>query len=617
MVLATYLLHWPEPDLPYLRCQLLLHREFKNDVPEPDVVLRRFQRLYSGLPRQEQTPILQDGGINFLFIWCANDIVLLSVAKFNVNAMLTITFLGHFHHILTQYFQLTKEEEDESEVILDRLASQVLNSDTITDNYALVYDVLDECMDFGLAQHTDFNTLKEYVKTNPQQSALVNYESNSDSEAEHEHNSKRKNKHKALSLKKDINIKSSHNQTIRTDVGIADTLVNSSILRTQSLAISWRPKGIFYPKNEIYIDIEEQCIFEYDLETQRIKQNRVEGRFQIRCYLSGMPVCKLGLNEKYISQVDNTTYEEEEDQVVREGNQLPDPSSHDPELLDPSPEPLDQTKRLKVPIENVQFHQCIELDKVYKDNLIAFIPPDDNFQLLSYTVDQQRRRDKKPLLLVEPVYRLHKSTRRLQVMCTVKLNFRKRLHCRKLCVRLPVNPLLFRLANQSGDHFRFKAEFGDVSFGVDSSELVWDMKDLPGSKKCVRMMAEVQLDRNLDLSSEQISFLFERTSVAKDSEERWDEKDNELDRYYGVGGLNSSLFMRALEHATQEGLLNEVLVEFDIPMLAYSGLRVTYFRVDEELMKYTSFPWVRYRTLATAQKRSFRFFMGPSCLELV
>ena len=38
-------------------------------------------------------------------------------------------------------------------------------------------------------------------------------------------------------------------------------MINSSILRTYSLAINWRPKGIFYAKNEIFIDIIEDCEF--------------------------------------------------------------------------------------------------------------------------------------------------------------------------------------------------------------------------------------------------------------------------------------------------------------------------------------------------------------------
>ena len=34
----------------------------------------------------------------------------------------------------------------------------------IVDNFPLIYELLDECMDFGVIQLTDYNILKEYIK---------------------------------------------------------------------------------------------------------------------------------------------------------------------------------------------------------------------------------------------------------------------------------------------------------------------------------------------------------------------------------------------------------------------------------------------------------------------
>ena len=41
-------------------------------------------------------------------------------------------------------------------------------------------------------------------------------------------------------------------------------------------------------------------------------------------------------------------------------------------------------KNHRIPIRNIQFHQCIELASVYKENIINFIPPDDKFVLMTY-----------------------------------------------------------------------------------------------------------------------------------------------------------------------------------------------------------------------------------------
>ena len=87
-------------------------------------------------------------------------------------------------------------------------------------------------------------------------------------------------------------------------------MINSSILRTYSLAINWRPKGIFYAKNEIFIDIIEDCEFVYDLGTGVIKCNEIYGTCVVKSYLSGMPVCRLGFNERNLSRIEDDQEEE-------------------------------------------------------------------------------------------------------------------------------------------------------------------------------------------------------------------------------------------------------------------------------------------------------------------
>lgn len=628
MASAVCILHWSDPDVEYLRCELLLHRSYHNDVPESVIMVNRFVSLYQKLQPHERTPFLYDAGVNYIYLRGNNDIIFMAVSRTNVNAMLTVTFLHELYKILVHYFdQLHRipatdasggQPQQEEELGFTR--------ETIIDNHSLIYELLDECMDFGLIQLTDYSILKEYIKMEINQSREISASNGSDSDSDSDTPSdvSLRAKEKVEKKKKDTkDVRSTQNHAIRTDVINAGAhFINSSIVRTQALAISWRPKGIFYAKNEIYIDIVEHCNFVYDLETETVKENGISGLCKVKSYLSGMPQCKLGLNEKYISQVEyDGDDEEEEDSTERPGNQLKD--TEEEEILDTG---APATRRLKVPVSNVQFHQCIELSSIYKENLIYFTPPDDKFTLLSYSVEQQRRKDKKPLIMVSPIYRILISQKKVQVMCSVSTNFKKRLHCKKLIVRIPMNPRIFQLDHLAADNFRFKAELGEVHFKVDSSELLWAIDDLPGSKKTIRMMAEIALRKSEHIDDGLIKTVIFHRSEDEPEPEAEELPVTELDKYYGVNGVSSSLFSEIQKKVKNS--VNDISVDFDIPMLTYSGLRVTYLRVDEDTMNYTCFPWVRYLTDASNDKArasqnaaskvgEYRFKLGPRCFEIV
>lgn len=667
MVSAVFVIHWADVDLEYLRCELLLHRCFFDNIPDPHLLISRFYHLYRSLHAQDRTPVLYDRGFSYIYLWGENDVMVMAVATSNVNVLLVVTFLHNVHGILVRYFEKphTKIESDGQAVDEDETG---LTRERVIDNYPLVFEILDECMDNGIVQITDYNILKEYIKTDfnrPAPGATIagnDDDSDNDSDSSTDGTS-RESSESILSApfkRKRAKSRASRGKVAHSTKNMADksdvlaeqnnNLINNAILRTQASSISWRPKGIFYPKNEIYIDIEETSEFLYDFHTNTVKFNEISGVCEVKSYLSGMPRCKLGLNEKYISKVDNEDEqeknntkldeeeeeEEEEDISSRPGNLLNDDTNsiHSGEDESVSSSGSKPTKRLKVPILNAQFHQCIDLSPVYRDNLIQFTPPDDQFTLLSYNVEQQRRKDKKPLLMVHPVYRIVSQEGKLQVMCSLNVELKKRLHCKALVVRLPINPRLFLLNNKCEEKLRFKAEAGEVQFRVDSSELVWGIPNLAGSQRSVRMMAELAIDNSDKISALAVeAVLFRKLDVpltwlaptTSDSGRAADE----LNRYYGVNGARSAVFGDLQDQLRETAYDNDISLDFDIPMLAYSGLRITYLTVEEETLKYTCFPWVRYLTKArsapggrNARSRShnkmsgYRFRLAPRCFHI-
>lgn len=637
MVSALYILHWPDSDIEYLRCEVVIHRNFHNDVPDAQLMIPLFTHVYRQLQPHQRTPILRDRGINYMYIWGENDLLFLAATRKNVNVMLAVTFLSQFYLILHHYFVTShsssangaSKHDDEDE-------GRSLQLDHLVDNVSLVYELLDECMDFGVVQITDYNILKEYIKMEINQaSSTVNSSDldGSDSDLNSGNFKDTPNKRKNDKKAKHKQIKSTQNHAVKSDVveAKAEGLINSSIVRTQALAISWRPKGIFYTKNEIYIDIIEESEFLYDLEIQIVKINEIRGACQIKSYLSGMPQCKLGLNEKYISQVeyDDEVIEDEEVVVDRADNLISDNLINEIDLDDAGDVESTELakdhdisrKKLKVPISNVQFHQCIELSSIYKENLILFTPPDGQFQLLAYSVDQQRRKDKQPIIMVTPKFRIVKKEQKLVIMCSLSTNFKKRLHCRNLVVSIPVNPYLFALNDQQGQGFRFKSELGEVRYKVDTSEVLWSIDDLPGSKKTVRMMAELQLENCNNIDPQMIQAVLAHNLKSEMGEEAEESTLAELDKYYGVHGVNRSAFGELHKRARGTFVSNDIRVGFEIPLMTYSGLRVTYLRVDEDVLKYTCFPWVRYLTQTSISQQNtmsgYRFRMGPGSFEVV
>ena len=65
------------------------------------------------------------------------------------------------------------------------------------------------------------------------------------------------------------------------------------------------------------------------------------------------------------------------------------------------------TRGKAVEMEDVKFHQCVRLSRFENDRTISFIPPDGEFELLSYRLKTQV----KPLIWVESDVRSHSGSR--------------------------------------------------------------------------------------------------------------------------------------------------------------------------------------------------------------
>lgn len=66
-------------------------------------------------------------------------------------------------------------------------------------------------------------------------------------------------------------------------------------------AVSWRSEGIKYKKNEVFLDVVESVNLLVN-SNGTVVRSEVVGALKMRTFLSGMPECKLGLNDKVHSR---------------------------------------------------------------------------------------------------------------------------------------------------------------------------------------------------------------------------------------------------------------------------------------------------------------------------
>lgn len=444
----------------------LISRTYTTDILPLNSIIENFQKQYT----KNLNPIFKDfeNGVHYIYIK-SNDIILLCITYYDhINSMTLIHFLYKLKEILLNYF---KTDE--------------LNKDLIIDNFNLIYEILDEVMDFGIPQFTDFTILKDFIKLELNESKL------------------------------DI----SHSQKIESDTL---NYINTSILRTTTSNISWRPKGIFYNKNEFFVDIIENLTMNIDFHTNKISKMEIKGSINIKSYLSGMPILKIGLNKKF---------------------------------------------------KNLQFHQCVELIKFNEIGEISFIPPDGDFILATYSTPIKTL----PIIQILNHEYITKNDDNIVLKLSIRTNLKQRTNLTNLKISIPISLDYDIDLNETP---LFKSKIGKVLYKLDQDLIIWEIDSLGGEREFT-MQALFKLKTTTSEPKEKIE-------LGMDPPPRRTTPN--------FNKLKESLDMNDDEDGLEKPL-NFIKFEFEIPDMALSGLKCEYLKIEEPMLKYPSFPWVRYKTI--------------------
>lgn len=293
-----------------------------------------------------------------------SNIYVVSGTRRNGNAMMMFVFIHKLIEVFTEYFGEFEEE-------------------SVRDNFVIVYELLDELMDFGYPQSTDSKILQTYI----------------------------------------------------TQAGRKMEAVAPKPPMALTNAVSWRQEGIKHRKNEVFLDIVESVNLLVNA-AGNVLHSEIVGAVKMRVFLTGMPELRLGLNDKVMFENAGKS----------------------------------TGKGKSVELEDVKFHQCVRLARFDNDRTIAFIPPDGEFELMSYRLSTHV----KPLVWIESVIERH-SHSRVEYMVKCKSQFKRKSTANNVEITIPV-PV-------DADSPKFKTTIGTVKYVPEKSAVVWSIKALPGGKE--------------------------------------------------------------------------------------------------------------------------------------
>mmetsp|Transcript_8855 Transcript_8855/g.13107 ORF Transcript_8855/g.13107 Transcript_8855/m.13107 type:complete len:447 (-) Transcript_8855:214-1554(-) len=265
-------------------------------------------------------------------------------------------------------------------------------------------------------------------------------------------------------------------------------------------AVSWRSEGIVHKKNEVFLDVVEKLNL-LVAANGTVLHSEINGAVKMKSFLSGMPELKLGLNDKLMFEATGRT------QQAKSGK--------------------------SVELEDIKFHQCVRLARFENDRTISFIPPDGEFDLMTYRLNTHV----KPLIWVEAVVEPHRGSR-IEYMIKTRSQFKSRSIANNVEIIVPVPPDV--------DSPSFKCSVGTVTYMPDKDAVVWTIKQFHGSREYL------------------------------------------MRAHFGLPSISA-------DDVRENAWKAPIAVKFEIPYFTVSGIQVRYLKIIEK-SGYQALPWVRYIT---------------------
>lgn len=365
-----------------LRGDVLVYREYSDAVKRLE--FNEFSTYLLSTKGLRENPVIYFNGVSYFYIK-QKDLFIIVSTKANPNAAMVFQFLYQFLNICKAYF------------------AQELNDSTVRKNFVIIYELLDEILDYGVPQITEPEVLKRYILEG------------------------------GLKLEQ-----------------LSDFDKLKQITMQATGANSWRPDGIFYKKNNIYIDLIETVNLTFSNKGQVLKFD-IQGAIECKCELSGMPECKFGMNDKLLLQRDFA------------GNA--------------------PGERNQVVINDLKFDQCVKLSKFDKERAITFIPPDGKFTLMNYRISDCTQVPIKLMCLFS------RSGNKMEYKIKMRAEFESSNSAENIELKIPIPEATAKKNTNPG--------VGKAKFEADQNAIVWRIKKFQGGKEAL-LRVDLELSRDFN-----------------------------------------------------------------------------------------------------------------------
>eukprot|EP00164_Ancoracysta_twista_P000575 GFYU01000760.1.p1 GENE.GFYU01000760.1~~GFYU01000760.1.p1 ORF type:complete len:469 (-),score=128.21 GFYU01000760.1:72-1478(-) len=203
--------------------EVVISRTYRDDVNKS--VIEAYRHHYIAA-KEANSPVKRMGESSFMHIR-HNNMFVVAITNINCNAMSVFQYLHTLVSIFKAYFGRFDEE-------------------AIRNNFVIMYELLDETVDFGYPQITGVDILKQYITQ----------------------------------------------QSIKSEVKKEVTLQATG-------ATPWRNDKVKYRKNEVFIDVIEYVNLLMSPKGTPLRVD-VSGSIIMKTFLSGQPECKFGMNDKVV-----------------------------------------------------------------------------------------------------------------------------------------------------------------------------------------------------------------------------------------------------------------------------------------------------------------------------
>jgi len=222
----------------------IIRKEFRGDLPKSttDTFFRNV-KFWNG-KQQDAPPVFYLDGVTYLYLK-NNGLYFVATTKSNVSPSLMMELLLRLTKVFKDYCGILTEE-------------------TIRKNFILLYELLDEVLDYGYAQGISTEILKAFVFNEPTIDKSQKSKMNS--------------------------FKSKMSRNAKT---------KSSGAVNRPVSYSRDRKAQKKQRNEIFVDIFERISVTFNSNGHALSSS-IDGTIQMKSYLSGNPELKLALNEDLV-----------------------------------------------------------------------------------------------------------------------------------------------------------------------------------------------------------------------------------------------------------------------------------------------------------------------------